>query len=104
MMKLYLIFIVFFILSSCVSVPPGTGGTYFYNDFSSPHILFNIPQGEEVGSTEGACYLSLVCIGDTRVSTAAKNSGIKTVSAVEYRFQSILFFYSKTTLIVYGSK
>lgn len=105
-MKFFLLILFAHILLffSCVSVPPGTGGTYMYNDFKSSHLIFNVPQGELTGTSSGFCYLSLVCIGDTTVSTAAKYVGIHTVTSVEYRYLSFFFFYSQTTIIVHGNK
>jgi hypothetical protein len=88
----------------CVSVPPGTGGSYMYNDFKSTQLTFQVPQGDLMGSSSGECYASMVCLGDTTVSSAAKAGGIDIVSSVEYRYFSIFIFYSKTTTIVHGNK
>ena len=96
----YLLFSICFF--SCVAVPPATGGAYLYNNYEANFLTFQDQGGTLTGSSAGICYISLVCIGDTTISTAAKSSNIKRISSVEYRYNSVFFFYSKTTVIVKG--
>ncbi len=98
------IFIYILFCFHCVSVPPGTGGSYLYNDFKSTYLTFQIPQGDFIGTSVGECYASMVCLGDTTVTTAAKAGGIDTVTSVEYRYYTLFIFYSRTTVIVHGNK
>ncbi len=104
--RVILLLISFFILffqTGCVVFPPANAGGYIFNDFQANFITFPNQDGKEEGRSEGTCLLSLICTGDTSVSTAAANGKIKKISSVEYRLTSFLFFYSKTTIIVKGS-
>lgn len=87
---------------SCVSVPPGGGGGLLFNDYKAPHYAFSEKKGELSGESSASCYISLVCVGDATVHSAAKSAGIEKISSVEYRYRSAFLFWSQTTVLVYG--
>lgn len=98
-----ILFSILLTLTQCVVFPPAQSGGYLFNDFQANFITFPNQEGKEEGRSEGTCILSLVCTGDTSVSTAAQNGKIRKISSVEYRLTSFLFFYSRTTVIVKGT-
>lgn len=98
----FILFAFLLVFTSCVSVPPATGGALLYNDYESNYLTFQDQSGPLTGTSDGICYAMLVCLGDTSIYTAAKSAGIKKITSVEYRYQSIFFFYNKTTIIVKG--
>lgn len=91
-------------LSNCVAVPPGGGGAYLYNDFKGPYKTYPVKRGGNKGESAAHCILSIACFGDITVTTAADNGNISVVSSVEYEYFNLFMFYSRTKIVVYGSK
>ncbi len=91
------------VLSGCArgSVTEAGAGTLFSGD--TKHF---VAVTDNVGSKEGTAgplvnIIGIVPSGDTSVSTAAKNGGIKKI-AVDSKIKNILGIYSETTIIVTG--
>ncbi|GBF44645.1 TRL-like family protein [Leptospira ellinghausenii] len=91
-------------MNACVAVPPGGGGAFVYNDYTTIHTVFPIPQGELTASSTARCYLSLVCLGNISPHSIAIKNGIEIITAIDYEYTNINIFYSSTTLIVHGRK
>jgi hypothetical protein len=55
-----------------------------------------------MGSSSATSILGLVTTGDASIDAAAKAGGITKIHHVDFQMKSILFFYMKATVTVYG--
>jgi len=91
-------------LSGCGHAPFAPDGGLFYTDVKAPLSLeYNKTKvSSKVGESSAISVLYLVGVGDASVEEAAKRAGITTIEYVEYRYQRVYFFFSKTTVYVHG--
>ncbi|TGM85084.1 TRL domain-containing protein [Leptospira bouyouniensis] len=94
----------FLTINACVAVPPGGGGAFIYNDYTTIHTVFPIHQGELTAKSTARCYLSLVCLGNLSPHSIATKNGIDIITSIDYEYTNVNIFYSSTTLIVHGRK
>ena len=104
MKKMLLIICVLLPLTGCVNAPFSPDQGYFYTNFKAPLSLeYNKTKvGSKVGEASAINVLFLVGVGDASVEEAAKRGGIKTIERVDYGYERVWFFFSKTTVYVYG--
>ena len=89
------------LLSSMVLVgcsPPGL----LYTDVKGPLAATSNEGASKVGSSSATSILGLVATGDASIDAAAKAGGITKIHHVDFQMKSILFFYMKATVTVYG--
>jgi predicted small lipoprotein YifL len=58
--------------------------------------------GPKKGEASCMSILGLVAVGDASIREAAKNGGITTIQAADYKFVNVLGVYQEFTTIVYG--
>jgi len=91
---------IFLGLCGCASTQP-VGGM-LYSDVKGPVTATSHPRGPLHGESCAASYLGLVALGDASISTAAKNGNINVISHIEHNSMSILGFYNRYCLEVWG--
>ena len=101
MKKLFGIFILASLLSSCAYVAaPATG--VLYTDVKAPLAVTSNSGSSKVGTGEVTSILGIVATGDASIESAAKSAGITKIHHVDYEAMSILGLYAKYTVVVYG--
>lgn len=89
------------LLVGCAAVSsPLIGG--LYTDVKAPFAVTSNSGASKVGTAEAASVLGIIATGDASIEAAAKSAGIKTIHHVDYQAFSILSFYAKYTVFVYG--
>lgn len=88
-------------LTSCAGVmAPAVGG--LYTSTKAPLTATSNTVGTKVGTAELTSILGIVATGDASINEAAKKAGITKISHVDYESFSVLGFYGKLTVYVYG--
>lgn len=90
-----------FLLMGCaMATSPATG--VFYTDVKAPVTATSNTGSSKVGTATLTSILGVVATGDASIETAAKSAGITKIHHVDYETMSILGFYAKFTVKVYG--
>ena len=103
-MKHLIIFViaVYALLNSGCAVVAGPVSGSVYTDTKAPLAATSNNLGSKVGSAEARSILGIVALGDASIQEAAKKAGITRISHVDYQSFSVLGFYAKFTVYVYG--
>ena len=87
--------------SSCGMVQaPLTG--FLYTDITSGNSATSNNLGSKVGRASAQGILGLVATGDASIQTAANSAGIKKISHIDQKANSILGIITNYEIIVYG--
>lgn len=89
------------ILSSCATVKTPLMGVW-YTDVKAPVTATSNSNSTKVGSAEATSILGLVATGDASIDAAAKSGGITKIHHVDEQSTSILGFFAKYKVYVYG--
>jgi TRL-like protein family len=88
-------------LTGCaMAMSPVTG--FIYSDVKAPLTATSHDNSSKVGRAECTSILGLVAQGDASIQKAASAAGISQIHHVDYECWSILGFYAKFTVVVYG--
>ena len=86
-------------LSSCSAL--GSVGA-IYTGITSPLTATSNKIGPKVGESHSISVLGLVAIGDGGIQEAANKAGIKKISTIDTKTESVLGIYTKTITVVTG--
>lgn len=89
------------LFSSCATVKSPLTGIW-YTDVKAPLIATSNSNSTKVGSAEATSILGLVATGDASIDAAAKSAGITKIHHVDEQSTSILGFFAKYKVYVYG--
>lgn len=90
-----------FFISGCASVKsPLTG--FWYTNVKTPITATGNSNSTKVGSAQAVSVLGIVATGDASIEAAAKSSGITKIHHVDAESTSILGFFAKYKIYVYG--
>lgn len=73
-----------------------------YTDVQGPAGATSNSASSKMGTASCSSILGLIATGDASIATAAKSAGITKIHHVDYYSQSILGFWAKYTVKVYG--
>jgi hypothetical protein len=99
--KLAVIGLLAFAASGCAMVASPVMGS-LYTDVQGPAGVTSNSGNSKMGTASCQSILGLIATGDASIATAAKNAGITKIHHVDYYSQSILGFWAKYTVKVYG--
>ena len=88
--------------ASCavVSTPAGMGG--LYTNVTSGEAVTGNSLGSKVGTSSASNILGIIASGDASIQTAARSAGIKKISHIDSKKNSILGIFATYKTIVYG--
>ena len=86
-------------LSGCASAP-GFGALFTAVD--APVTATSNVGATKVGRASCTSVLGIVSVGDCSIATASKEAGITKIMMVDHSFNSVLFFFTRYTVIVRG--
>ena len=86
----------------CASAKAPVNG-WIYNETADSSSVSSNALGSKTGEACATSILGVVATGDASVSMAAKAAGIKNISYVDYKSQSILGVYAKYCTVVHGN-
>ncbi len=89
------------ILSSCASVQSPLLGAA-YTDVKSPVTATSNANSTKVGTSQASSILGIVALGDASIDAAAKSAGITKIHHIDVQATSILGFFAKYKIYVYG--
>jgi len=89
-------------LASCSTISTGAGIGALYTGVSEGSIATSNTLGTKVGTSSSTGVLGLVVVGDASIQTAANQAGIKKISHVDVKKQSILGLFATYKTVVYG--
>ena len=89
------------LFSSCASVKSPLRGV-FYTDVKAPVTATGNSNATKVGSAAATSILCIFASGDASIEAAAKSAGITTIHHVDKQVTSILGFFAKYKVYVYG--
>lgn len=90
------------VLSSCSAVNTAAGPGLIYTNTIQGKTVTSNSLGNKVGTARSVGILGLVVTGDASIQAAANQAGIKKVSHVDQKSNSVLGLFTKNTIIVYG--
>ena len=102
-----ILFTALFCLIICFAIQPKANAMgFFYTDATYPitatgakvQDLSNLRRGQASATS----VLFLVETGDAGIDTAARNGGITKISHIDVNEMTVLFFFRKLTVTVYG--
>ena len=99
--KIALLLSVIAFMSSCATVKSPLGGI-LYTNVKSPVAITGNSNSTKVGSSEAISVLGIVAAGDASIDAAAKSAGISKIHYVDQQSKSILGFFAKYKVFVYG--
>jgi hypothetical protein len=99
--KLAVIGLLAFVASGCAMVASPVMGS-LYTDVQGPAGVTSNSGSSKMGTGSCQSILGLIATGDASIATAAKSAGITKIHHVDYYSQSILGFWAKYTVKVYG--
>lgn len=85
----------------CAMVQSPVMGT-IYTDVQGPGAVTSNSGSSKMGTGSCSSILGIIATGDASIATAAKSAGITKIHHVDYYSQSILGFWAKYTVKVYG--
>ena len=88
-------------MSSCAAVKSPLTGVW-YTDVKAPMAVTSNTNSTKVGSAEATSILGVVATGDASIDAAAKSAGITRIHHVDEHATSILGFFAKYKVYVYG--
>lgn len=89
------------LMSSCATVKSPLSGIW-YTDVKAPVAVTGNSTSTKVGSSEATSILGIVAKGDASIDAAAKSAGITKIHHVDEQSTSILGFFAKYKVFVYG--
>lgn len=89
-------------MTSCASLGTEAGSGSLYTDVQSGMGVTSNPVGQKVGTSSAINVLGLYAGGDAGINTAARSAGIKKISHVDHKKQSVLGLFGRYTTVVYG--
>lgn len=89
------------LLSSCAVVKSPLTGV-LYTDIKAPVAATSNSNSTKVGSASATSILGVVATGDASIDAAAKSAGITKIHHVDEHSTSILGFFAKYKVYVYG--
>lgn len=89
------------LLTSCASVKSPLTGVW-YTDVKAPLTATSNSNSSKVGSAEATSILGVIATGDASIDAAAKSAGITKIHHVDEQSTSILGFFAKYKVFVYG--
>jgi len=98
---LTLLFSVGALLSSCATVKTPLSGVW-YTNVKAPVAVTSNSNSTKVGTSEATSILGIVATGDASIDAAAKSAGITKIHHVDEQGTSILGFFAKYKVFVYG--
>jgi hypothetical protein len=91
------------LMSGCAGISPVAGGSMgmVYTQTSAGVAVGSASGSEKVGT---ATSTAIICFatGDSSISAAMENGGIKKIHHVDSKIMSVLGVYAKYTTVVYG--
>jgi hypothetical protein len=88
-------------LSSCATVKSPLTGVW-YTDVKAPVTATSNSNSTKVGTSEATSILGIIATGDASIDAAAKSAGITKIHHVDEHSTSILGFFAKYKVYVYG--
>ncbi|WP_236979624.1 TRL-like family protein [Membranihabitans maritimus] len=88
-------------MTSCATVKSPLSGMV-YSDVKAPVAVTGNSNSTKVGSSEATSILGIVATGDASIEAAAKSAGITKIHHVDEQSSSILVFFAKYKVFVYG--
>jgi hypothetical protein len=88
-------------LSSCATVKSPLSGVW-YTDVKAPVTATSNSNSTKVGTSEATSILGIIATGDASIDAAAKSGGITKIHHVDEHSTSILGFFAKYKVYVYG--
>ena len=105
-MKRLLLMGFFCLVLSILNTQKADAMALFYTDATYPVTATGVEvkdlTGLKRGQASASSILFLVEVGDAGVDTAARNGGISKISHIDVNEVSVLFFFRKLTVTVYG--
>ena len=89
------------LLSSCAVVKSPLTGVWFQN-VKAPLTATSNSNSSKVGSAEATSILGIIATGDASIDAATKSAGITKIHHVDEHSTSILGFFAKYKIYVYG--
>lgn len=89
------------LLSSCATVKSPLSGVW-YTDVKAPVAATSNSNSTKVGSAKATSILGIVATGDASIDAAAKSAGITKIHHVDEHSTSILGFFARYKVYVYG--
>ncbi len=91
------------LLTGCAGIDPITGGTFgrLFTQTDAAVAVGNASGYEKVGTSESEAIICFAT-GDSSISKAMENGGIKKIHHVDCKVFSVLGIYAKYTTVVYG--
>lgn len=89
------------LMTSCATVKSPLSGVW-YTDVKAPFAVTSNANSTKVGSSEATSILGIVATGDAGIDAAAKSAGITKIHHVDEHSTSILGFFAKYKVFVYG--
>lgn len=91
------------LMTGCAGISSVSGGTWgaLFTQTDAAVAVGNASSAEKVGTSESE---SIICFatGDSSISKAMENGGIKKIHHVDCKVFSVLGVYAKYTTVVYG--
>lgn len=88
--------------ASCASIGTPAGMGAIYTDVTSGEAVTGNTLGSKVGTSSATNILGIYTAGDASIQTAARSAGIKKISHVDSKKNSILGIFGTYKTIVYG--
>lgn len=76
---------------------------FAYSDMISPGTVTSADVGTKSGTSHAESFLGAYAAGDASINRAATGGGLSSVSHVDYKSFSVLFFYAKLETYAYGN-
>jgi hypothetical protein len=89
------------LMSSCATVKSPLSGI-LYTDVKAPFAVTSNANSTKVGSSQATSILGIFATGDASIDAAAKSAGITKIHHVDEQSTSILGFFAKYKVFVYG--
>ena len=89
------------VAGGCAMVKSPVSG-FIYTDVQGPEGATSNSGSSKMGTASCSSILGWIATGDASIETAAKSAGITKIHHVDYYGQSILGFWAKYTVKVYG--
>ncbi len=89
------------LISSCATVKSPLSGIW-YTNVKAPVAVTGNSNSTKVGTSQATSILGIVATGDASIDAAAKSAGITKIHHVDEESTSILGFFAKYKVFVYG--
>jgi len=88
-------------MSSCAMVKSPLTGVW-YTNVKAPVAVTGNANSTKVGSASAKSILGIIATGDASIDAAAKSAGITKIHHVDEQSTSVLGFFAKYEVFVYG--